>query len=88
MKLTLFGNAGDGVAVGGLVITQSGFETNGNFFIEISSNVAGKVVTRSSDLNGDFVAVPVVTIGENRFVISAANLSAGKEFFRVEQEQP
>ena len=71
-----------------ITITDCGFDSSGNFFIDVAEGVTGLTVTSSSDLSTAFALVTGVTNdGSNRFTIPAANLDSngdGADFFRVE----
>ncbi|MDQ8190635.1 hypothetical protein [Roseibacillus persicicus] len=87
MRLTLFGTPANIVEPDEVIITDCGFDENGDFYIEVEGGVAGKVVTGTNDLSGEFELVTTSNDGANRFTIAAANLDfagLGYEFFRVE----
>ncbi|MGJ8724254.1 MAG: hypothetical protein ACSHYB_06835 [Roseibacillus sp.] len=87
LRFTLFGLPANEVEPVELVITSCGFESNGDFFIEVEGGVAGKIVTGATDLAGGFTAVTTSDDGANRFTISESELDLGAlgyEFFRVE----
>ncbi|BCX47988.1 hypothetical protein HAHE_18960 [Haloferula helveola] len=74
-----------------LKVVDSGF-IGSDFFIDVNSGTAGRKVTSSDDLSAPFTDVPGV-IEENdgggqpnRFRIPAAQLNAGRDFFRVEDQ--
>lgn len=73
-----------------ITITDSGFDGNGNFYIDVAEGVDGLIVTTSPDLVSQFTQAGGVTNdGANRFTISAGSLDAngdGADFFRVEEQ--
>lgn len=87
VRLTLFGIPANEVEPISLVISGSGFEANGDFFIGVEGGVLGKVVTSSNNLSDEFTAVTTTNDGANRFTITAGDLDPGglaQDFFRIE----
>ncbi|MGJ8725255.1 MAG: hypothetical protein ACSHYB_11910 [Roseibacillus sp.] len=71
-----------------VTITDCGFDSSGNFYIDVEEGVSGLRVTTSTDLNAAFTTVTGATNnGANRFTIPPGLLdgnSDGADFFRVE----
>lgn len=73
-----------------ITITDSGFDTSGNFYLDIAEGVTGLRVMSSPSLaaNSFVLATGVSDDGLNRFTINATSLDSngdGADFFRVEE---
>ena len=74
-----------------LFLEGSGFDSSGNFYLDVMGGTEGRMVTSTADLQLPFTEVPNVTAtnnadGEvNRFLIPPSSQNSTANFFRVEE---